>query len=272
MYSANMLSIVISWRDRAELAVALPSMIAAADRRAASLHIVNYGGDAAALRRQIAGYASRVVVVDVPIEGYFNKSRANNMGAAAVPGDLLFFCDCDIVLDESADALFDAVEAGSNRFGTIAGVRESSTNARAANNLVCFGYTLHLRIRNGRTLNIIDNEEDAEDGTRQAPGLLCVRRADFERIDGYNGAFEGWGWEDQDMIARLTLGAGLERVQHGIVTHLSHDDAARTQYHPPQLANRWESRDRMFRQALANYDADRFMGSYRADAASVQGA
>ena len=261
-----MLSIIISWRDRDELERALPSVIDTARRRSASVHIVNYGGDEAALRRQIGAFAGSVTVVDAPIAQHFNKSRSNNIGAAAAPGDLLFFCDCDIILNDSVDALFDAVEAGQDRFGTVAGVRESETNARAANNLTCFGYTLQLRIRNGRSLTIVDNEEDAEDGTRQAPGLLCVRRSDFERINGYNGGFEGWGWEDQDMIARLTLGAGLERVQFGQVIHLSHDDAARTRHHPQQLANRWESRDRMFRQALANYDADRFTGTYRADA------
>lgn len=264
-----MLSIVIPWRDRDELGQALPSIVATAERRKGSVHIVNFGGDSIALRHHLGAYAGRVAVVDVRDELYFNKSRANNIGAAAAPGDLLFFCDCDILLNESVDTLFDSVSAAPGRYGTVRAVCESTPNARAANHLVCFGYTLHLRVRNGRTLTIVDNEEDAEDGSRQAPGLLCVRRDDFERVGGYNGAFEGWGWEDQDMIARLTLGAGLERVQHGVVTHLSHDDDARTRHHPAGLVNRWESRDRMFRQALANYDAAQFDGTYSRDSAQL---
>jgi N-terminal domain of galactosyltransferase len=100
----------------------------------------------------------------------------------------------------------------------------------------------------------VDNEEDAEKGTRQAPGLLLVRRSDFMRIEGYNGRLHGWGWEDQDMIARLTLGAGLRRIQRGVATHLSHGDTARIAHYPP-VRDRWESRDRMFRQALSNYDS-----------------
>lgn len=260
-----MLSIIVSWRDRHELSAALPSLVETARQRGGSVHVVNFGGDGQLLERQIGELARVVSVVEAPGGGYFNKSVSNNIGAAASPGDLLFFCDCDIVLNETASVLFDTVSNEAGTFGTISGVRESLPNARSADNLVCFGYTLHLKIRNGRTLDIIDNEEDVNDGTRQAPGLLCVRRSDFESVNGYNGRFEGWGWEDQDMIARLTLGQGLRRVQHGVVTHLSHDDSARTRHHPPHLANRWESRDRMFRQALANYDAGQFEGTYDLD-------
>lgn len=266
-----MLSVIIPWRDREELEYALPSIVALAAARAGSILIVNFGGDRHALEKQLRDHAHAVSVLDVPTKSYFNKAVANNLGAAAAPGDVLFFCDCDIVLGSPALPLFDAVETEAGVFGTIAGVRESRPNARAARNIVCFGYRLNLRLRNGRRLEIVDNEEDAEDGTRQAPGLLCVRRSDFENVEGYNGGFEGWGWEDQDMIARLTLGGGLRRVQHGVVTHLSHDDAARTRHHPPHLENRWESRDRMFRQALANYDDGRFDGTYRRDAASFFG-
>ena len=263
-----MLSIIVPWRDRQELAHAIGSITARAVERGGTVHVINFGGDSAALAQQLGDHAAQVKVVNVACNSWFNKAVANNIGAAAVPGDILFFCDCDIVMPPAAAQLFDAVAAEPGVFGTIAGVRESRPNAREARNLACFGYTLHLRLRNGRQLDIVDNEEDAEDGTRQAPGLLCVRRSDFESVNGYNGSFEGWGWEDQDMIARLTLGAGLRRVQHGVVTHLSHDDSARTRHHPPQFANRWESRDRMFRQALANYDDDCFEGTYRRDAAA----
>jgi hypothetical protein len=149
-------------------------------------------------------------------------------------------------------------------FATLAGVRESERNSRRAGHVVRFGYQLRLRTADGRELEILDHEEDAEDGTRQAPGLLMVRREDFLRVDGYNAELHGWGWEDQDMISRLTLGAGLERIQHGHALHLSHDDQARIGAYPA-TRDRWESRDRMFRTALANYDRADFQGTYRQD-------
>jgi hypothetical protein len=116
----------------------------------------------------------------------------------------------------------------------------------------------------------VDNEEDAEDGTRQAPGLLFARREHFEAINGYNAHLHGWGWEDQDMISRLTLGLGLTRINEGRAIHISHDDQARIGFYPP-VASRWESRDRMFRAALSNYDNNCFAGTFSQDVERLRG-
>jgi glycosyltransferase involved in cell wall biosynthesis len=199
---------------------------------------------------------------------YFNKSAAQNIGAHHTHGEVLFFCDCDIVVNP--DEIVQIATRVSERpgcFGTLRGVREESVNSRRAGHVVRFGYELNLHTADGRSLRIIDSEEDASDGTRDAPGLLVVRRADFLAIDGYNARLHGWGWEDQDMIARLTLGAGLERVLHGTALHLSHDDDARMRHYPQE--DRWESRDKMFRRCLANYDRADFQGTYRRDVAEL---
>jgi predicted glycosyltransferase involved in capsule biosynthesis len=204
-------------------------------------------------------------VTRVDGERYFNKARAQNIGAANCRQPILFFCDCDIIVEpESVSLLANEVKVRAGVFATIAGVHESVMNSRQAGNVVRFGYELNLRLANGRCLQIVDHEEDATTGTRQAPGLLLVRRTDFLAINGYNGRLHGWGWEDQDMIARLTLGAALERVERGAATHLSHGDDERIAHYPP-MANRWESRDRMFRQALAFYDASDLRGTYDYD-------
>lgn len=260
-----MLSIVVSWRDRGELGRALPGLVASARLVGGDVTVVNFGGSRDALREQLDGHASGVSVVELEGQQYFNKARAQNLGAAHSVQPYLFFCDCDIVLEPATVAgLVERLHATPGTFATLAGVRESELNSRGGNHVVCFGYHLRIRTRDGRVLEIIDNEEDANDGTRQAPGLLFVRRSDFLSIDGYNSRLHGWGWEDQDMIGRLTLGAGLTRIQDGVAIHLSHDDEARMAAYPP-FKDRWESRDRMFRQALANYDAADFRGTYDAD-------
>ena len=241
-------------------------MMDMADRLEAGVTIVNYAGSPEEFARQTVS-ARGAGLIQVEGRPWFNKSRANNIGAAASRSEFLFFCDCDILLEEEQfRPLFELVSARPGTFGTLAGVKETQVNSRQAGNLVCFGYSLHLRTANGRSLTIIDNEEDAADGSRQAPGLLVVRREDFLAVGGYNGGFEGWGWEDQDMIARLTLAGGLERLQHGTARHISHDDAARTKRYACGAANRWESRDRIFRKALENYDMGRFEGTYEEDA------
>lgn len=259
-----MLSIVVSWRDRAELGRALPSLVESAAAVGGDVTVVNYSGDPRLLGEQLGALRDAVRVVEVLGEPYFNKSAAQNLGAAHSARPALFFCDCDIVLEPGTVAdLVGELFAAEGRFATLAGVRESEVNSRGGNHVVSFGYELRIRTADGRRLEIVDNEEDARDGTRQAPGLLFVRRADFLAVDGYNSGLHGWGWEDQDMISRLTLGRGLARLSRGVALHLSHDDRARVAHYP--LADRWESRDRMFRKALANYDRADFRGTYERD-------
>lgn len=261
-----MLSIIVSWRDRMELASALPGLLGSAHAVGGDLTIVNYGGSPELLRDQVGSYLDEVRIVEVAGERYFNKGRAHNLGVAHTDQPILFFCDCDIVLEpEVVRNLVERVTACTGTFGTLAGVRESQRNSRQGRHVVCFGYELRIRTADGRQLRIVDHEEDADDGTRHAPGLLVVRRTEFLSVGGYNSRLHvyGWGWDDQDMIARLTLGAGLCRIMQGTAIHLSHDDVARVQAYP--MSNRWESRDRMFRQALDNYDRADFHGTYAAD-------
>ena len=264
-----MLSIVVTWRDRVELAEALASIIDSASAVGGDVTVVNFGGSPEMLATLLGVRAAEVNVVEVARQRFFNKSCAQNVGAARTTHPVLFFCDCDIILDpESVRHLAGEVATRPGIFATLAGVTESELNSRGGRHIASFGYELRIRTADGRTLKIVDNEEDADDGTRQAPGLLFLRRTDFLAVNGYNSRLHGWGWEDQDMISRLTLGAGLERVSLGRAVHISHDDASRIGNYPP-VTDRWESRDRMFRQALANYDNNDFRGTFDADIKSV---
>lgn len=260
-----MLSVVIPWYNRYELQTVIPSIIESVNEIGGDITIVNLGGDVRLLENQILEYKEHVKVIQTAKQKTFNKPIAQNIGAFHAKNPYLFFCDCDIIFPPGTlISLFDRIREGNNLFGTIASVKETEVNARKANCLVMFGYELHLKISDGTEVKIIDNEEDVNKGTRQAPGLLMVKKTDFEKIDGYNSQLDGWGWEDQDIICRLTLGGKLSRLCLGDVHHLSHSDEVRMQgYHNYQT--RWESRDKMFRRALDNYDKGCFMGSYSHD-------
>jgi glycosyl transferase family 7 (putative galactosyltransferase) len=261
----GMLSIVVSWRDRDELVEALPSLIRETASVCGEITIVNYGGSDERLRGLVGGGHGALRVVSIPGERYFNKAAAQNLGASVARHGTLFFCDCDIILPVGVLAeILDRLQMLPSAFATLDGVVETVVNARSANHVTSFGYILKISTADGRKLTIVDNEEDGLTGKRQAPGLLMARKEHFLSINGYNSKLHGWGWEDQDMISRLTLGVGLERITHGVARHISHDDLARMAHYPP-MSSRWENRDRMFRQALANYDAGNFRGTFAED-------
>ena len=59
---------------------------------------------------------------------------------------------------------------------------------------------------------------------------LAVWRSDFERIDGFDAAYVGWGKEDSDLVVRL-LHAGVRRKDGRFATgvlHLWHPAADRS--------------------------------------------
>ena len=94
-----MLSIIVSWRDRDELQRALPSLLAAARSVAGEVVIVNYSGNTEKLATMLPEDGRDIQIVHVPDQKFFNKAAAQNMGAHHAQHPLLFFCDCDIVLE-----------------------------------------------------------------------------------------------------------------------------------------------------------------------------
>ena len=265
-----MLSLIVTWCNRRELAEALPSFVALANAVAGEIILVNFGGSSDLVQELIGDMPTdKIVLVDVPGQAYFNKACAQNIGARHATQPVLFFCDCDIILEPALVANLAArVLHGEQSFATIAQVRENAPCRRRSGHISLLGYELKLRRSDGRTLNIVYRGEEEGTGIRMAPGLLVVRRNNFLAVRGYNSNLAGWGWESQDIICRLVLGLGLERIDEGTLVHLSHDEESRIKFTP--VTDRWENRDRMFRQAIANYYAGDFYGTYSKDIATTR--
>ena len=68
--------------------------------------------------------------------------------------------------------------------------------------------------------------------TLQTWGSVICHRQDFEALGGYDEAFAGWGGEDDDLLARLSM---LGRIPAGfpaeLINEIPHDDAARVRFH-----------------------------------------
>src|SRR6266576_5738086 len=98
-----MLSIVITWRNRQELRCTLPALTEVARLVGGDVTIVDYGGDCSHLANQVDEHSDPVIVRVVRVEGefYFNKAKAQNIGAFYGQNRVLFFCDCDILVNAS---------------------------------------------------------------------------------------------------------------------------------------------------------------------------
>ncbi|MET9426627.1 galactosyltransferase-related protein [Streptomyces sp. NPDC003036] len=194
-----------------------------------------------ALADQAGGAAHRVTLVEADTEprtralvdglvddyvfaykdGLFNKAWAVNVGAVAHAGaPALCVLDADILVDRSfvhrnVARLYDGGHAAHLPFTWSLSLDERST-LRA------------IGLRNG--------EGRAEVPTAHLRGLLlreppggCVwtRTETFHEIGGFDERYEGWGGEDDDMVARLSAAAPLIRYDDPLL-HLNHTRPAMT--------------------------------------------
>lgn len=73
---------------------------------------------------------------------------------------------------------------------------------------------------------------------------LAVWRADFERVDGFDAVFSGWGKEDSDLLVRLVRG-GVRRKDGAFATGVLH------LWHPPADRSRLTENERMLDDVIA---------------------
>lgn len=72
----------------------------------------------------------------------------------------------------------------------------------------------------------------AQPVTLQTWGSVICHRDDYFAIGGYDEAFLGWGGEDDDLLARLTMrGCAAAGFPGSLLGEISHDDDARVRFH-----------------------------------------
>ncbi len=72
-------------------------------------------------------------------------------------------------------------------------------------------------------------------GTRDAFGKIALHKSLFDRVNGYDRSFEGYGFEDYDLFYRLVaIGAEMEILNdHQYLKAISHSDEERIAEHLP---------------------------------------
>jgi glycosyltransferase involved in cell wall biosynthesis len=133
---------------------------------------------------------SRVVVARVEGQKHWVASRCHNLGLDLARGDWILRLDADDRLDRS--------------FFAEHPLREAS--------FYCF-----------------NDDKACDDNDRHLMGVVFASKRHLLDVSGYNERLTFYGYEDEDLVARLRAG-GLVALplDLGTVHHLPHDDESRT--------------------------------------------
>jgi glycosyltransferase involved in cell wall biosynthesis len=180
----------------------------------------------------------RVVHVWQPDEG-FRLARVLNLGSLAVQADYLAFMHGESIPRRGfVRAIRACIRPGWFVAGRRVNISEALTSRVLEDQLPIHRWGMVEWLRSRReadSLTSFTHRDRRRVGARALPEfvphdrtygyLLGVDRKDFERVNGYDTRFEGWGEEDVDIAVRLRR-IGL-RCGHagpgGTLIHLSHE-------------------------------------------------
>ncbi len=256
-------SIIISWKDRPVIGETIRRNWPFLRNARYETVVVNCGGDRQALDSLLSGVGDgRLKIVDARRER-FNKCFALNVGVAASTGVSLFFLDTDLIMAEDVVGMAVSLLDGTS-FVTMKWLIESDPRTRTtAIGDIELAHITEIIVPGGRKTLVETNRLRPIAGARFGGGVIAMERRHFLAVGGMNSALEGWGWEDVDLIARLQLAVGLERIQTGELTHLTHGDDERCL----RGLSKVQSENANWVKCMANYSTGNFVGTYRQDVA-----
>ncbi|UII31850.1 hypothetical protein LVD17_26530 [Fulvivirga ulvae] len=262
------LDILIPWKNRKELSRCLKENGAFFEEEdvKANFIIINCGGD----RQQVSdlvneadiSFPIRIVHFEYP---GFNKSLALNLGILNSTEATIMVLDTDVIFqDLDIEQLKTIIDR--DAFATIAKVLEEKPEPEEfpeAAELLEIGQFIEFKAANGNKALVEMNRQGVLDKSRSGPGIIITTKRALTEVGGYNSELEGWGWEDLDLITRLQLKQGMERVALGTVLHMTHNDDVR--YITPEFNFKKQNEQRNFQICLINYRLGIVEGSLEED-------
>jgi glycosyltransferase involved in cell wall biosynthesis len=165
----------------------------------------------------------KVEILSYPLS-QFNKSCLINQGILHSQAEYLLISDADIIWNAATlKNLLDCVKLQENAIVCVQNVEESNPDAEV---LGRDRYNYEIHIKNNIASVKIVREKAKDIKNRPGCGLICTRKSTLIALGGYKEIFQGWGWEDRDLLMRAEL-LGFEIYWTGKVTHLSHSDDLR---------------------------------------------
>ncbi|MEV0757265.1 galactosyltransferase-related protein [Streptosporangium sp. NPDC050280] len=150
-------------------------------------------------------------------DGHFNKSWAVNVGVRDTPGEPELICVLDT--DILADRRF-----LSRNLDRMAREPELSAFLPYRRMFCLDPESSAAAVRRRCERGEADVPLDAVRALvlKEPPGAcLWVRRTTFDAIGGFDERYQGWGGEDDDVVARLSLAGGFTRFDDPLL-HLAH--------------------------------------------------
>lgn len=165
-------------------------------------------------------------------EDEFKKSSAFNRAAEMATGDVLCFYDVDILIDpvyleESQNLLMSGKTDHSYPFN---GLFVDLQKEAFEDILPIFDFPEMLLALPERHIGFSNHSvivaSDSSPG-----GVNMITREAFQRMNGFDENFIGWGFEDTDFMNRSKRVNRVSRIEHpdAICWHLHHDNAIRTE-------------------------------------------
>ncbi|MFE9422558.1 glycosyltransferase [Kitasatospora sp. NPDC006697] len=217
--------VVIPFRDREHglrTRNLLACLRALADQEGgAAVHVTVVEGDAVPRSRELLDS-----LVDEYLfahkDGLFNKSWAVNVGVAATarPAPVVCVLDADILVDRrfverNLRRLREGGHGAHLPFRWSLSLDEPSTRRAIARRTRAGAAEVPGSLLRGLLL-------------REPPGgCVWVRSEVFHAVGGFDERYEGWGGEDDDVVARLDRAAGVARFEDELL-HLNHPRPAMT--------------------------------------------
>jgi hypothetical protein len=170
---------------------------------------------------------SRIKILRVDGEKYFNLAQPLNLAASCATGDYIIKVDCDYIINPY--------------HGFFENYRIDDKSFLSGNGALTKNYE-YLDERGNYSLNFknLSIEEIAEYCNsynhffKFLKGLLYVSRDNFSKVGGYDEDITDYGWEDTDILSRLEL-LNLEHKKitydHNLI-HIPHSDRKRFENSP----------------------------------------
>jgi GT2 family glycosyltransferase len=174
--------------------------------------VIDDGGDEIATGRVIAGFRNNGAPVRFKSQDRLGAARARNRGARIADGELVLFCDDDMLVEPSHLRLHLSTHRG-HPTALVSGAWEFAPAVEAELCKTAFGrYRIELerRYQEAAGGEPLDDEQECFQMPLLGAGNLALSRELFWEIGGFDEDFPVAGAEDQDFSIRaIAAGATL---------------------------------------------------------------